>query len=210
MAQKINAPIQTRSARIIDAGDTEALTREVRRLYGVSDKIQRDWQKQAGAKATTQINRKVSGVMLRSLRKYPPRKLGMRIRWKSAKQRRYVMMLLRKNGDIPYRRKGIYKRGWKYKLTMDDKGSITLKVTNDAQQPDLNGKPNFYARYVGGDIGFGQGASSASRYMKPKQPFHKDRGWPDSYRIIQRAHVKMQNIVMLVYTEALVDIAEAD
>lgn len=86
------------------------------------------------------------------------------LRWKSDKQRRYVMAKLRRENNIPYKRTHKLARGWQVVLEsvgQDDSKGIFL-VKNDTR----------YVRYV-------QGADT--------QPFHLDTGWPQAEPIIRRS-----------------------
>jgi hypothetical protein len=110
--------------------------------------------------------------LLNRLRIYPPRAVYP-IEWKSEKQRRYVMMLLRRQNNIPYQRTGDLARGWRGETTVTRrKDGIRIFVENVAQN---QGKR--YSRFVGGDIGVGTSARSMARYQEPMQPFHKNTGW---------------------------------
>ena len=75
------------------------------------------------------------------------------IEWTSAKQRRYVMMKIRK-GEIksPYVRSHVLSKGWKFFATRESKNTTTLNLENDTP----------YADYVEG---------------KHQQRFHANTGW---------------------------------
>lgn len=59
------------------------------------------------------------------------------VKWDSPKQRRYVMWLLRKNDDLPYTRKGIYKNGWKRQDLPNG-----FKLSNKHPAGAIGGMPN--------------------------------------------------------------------
>lgn len=89
--------------------------------------------------------------LLRALRTEPGAP-SYPLRWKSARQRRYVMAKLRREGNLPYRRTHALATNWDVVLRLDNDGG-TFTVENDTP----------YARYVQGD---------------DAQPFHMDTGWP--------------------------------
>jgi len=141
-------------------------------------------------RTASQIRIRVMGPMLRELRRYPPRQKGMKMRWKSPKQRRYVLMMLRRDAirrgtpdDISYRRKGALGRGWNYTLTAG-RTKLKLRLGNTAISTWGKGETRYYIFVVGG-FGFGKSARSSRRYRQPIQPFHKDRGWKPAFPTIQ-------------------------
>lgn len=75
------------------------------------------------------------------------------LRWKSQKQRKYVMAKLRKANNIPYRRTGRFENAWS--------GSVTPKQIVIAHTA-RGDKGQFTAPFIIGD---------------KQQPFHKDTGW---------------------------------
>ncbi len=82
------------------------------------------------------------------------------LRWKSAKQRRYVMARLRETGNLPYVRTHGLARGWAVTLDSIQEGAGAFIVSN----------PSRAAEYVQGDFA---------------QPYHLDSGWPQAAPIIQ-------------------------
>jgi hypothetical protein len=68
---------------------------------------------------------------------YPPRRPGMRIRWKTARQRRYVLAHVR----LPYRRTGWLAKQWfvtpvsSAKVVVQNKARYAAFVVGKAQQP---------------------------------------------------------------------------
>lgn len=102
------------------------------------------------------------------------------IRWKSQRQRRYVMMLLERRGELPYIRKHTLSRGWQFLLESAgqdaDKGIFLIK--NDAPE----------TRYV-------QGAD--------QQPYHIDTGWPAAEPLIREASPGFESdVIDLWYKES--------
>lgn len=73
------------------------------------------------------------------------------LRWKSRKQQRYVMMKLRREGNLPYDRSGLLEESYDITVKLDNNGGV-FELTNTAA----------HARFVIGD---------------DQQPFHIDNGW---------------------------------
>lgn len=92
------------------------------------------------------------------------------IRWKSDKQRRYVMAKLREEGNLPYQRTHALSEGWKAVVEQDGSGGI-MTVTN----------PSPIARYVQGD---------------DAQPFHLDTGWKQVGDVISDARVEAEEVLI--------------
>lgn len=148
--------------------------------------------------------------LLARLRTYPPRKKGMRIRWTSEKQRRYVMALLRAQAeargapdDIAYQRTGRLARGWKGEIEalLRSGDVIRIRVWNDAQgmrlvRGSLQADGPRYARFVQGRIGFGESRRSIERYRQPIQQFHTDRGWSEAHKIIKEEYGRMREYAL--------------
>lgn len=84
------------------------------------------------------------------------------IRWKSQRQRRKVMAMLRRRGEIPYIRKHTLSRGWRIVLETagQNEAEGIFSVENDAPE----------TRWV-------QGAD--------QQPYHIDTGWPAAEPLIR-------------------------
>lgn len=97
--------------------------------------------------------RRVSQKYLKQLQT-PPGAPRYPLRWKSERQRRYVMAKLRRENNLPYQRTGRLTRGWKLTLERD---RVRLE----------NATP--YAIFVQGDWA---------------QPFHLDTGWPQAAPLI--------------------------
>lgn len=122
--------------------------------------------------------------LLGNLRRYPPvRDRTNKVRWKSAKQRRYVMMLASKGIiKLPYVRTNKLGEGWDVRIeivwTRQNKiGIIRIIVGNEVD----------YVKFVMGNIGLGVSRKSIEVYRKPIQPFHLDTGWHLAYRSISEA-----------------------
>ena len=152
----------------------------------------------------SELRVRVFGPMLRALRVYPPRKLGMKIRWKSKKQKRYVMILLKKAAiargtpdDLAYRRTGKLGKSWTYTLGIQ-KDTLRLWVFNTATTK-WKGETHRLSRFIQGDIGLGISRSSVWRYQAPVQPFHKDRGWNPAAPIIQEYVGKGRDLAVDYY-----------
>lgn len=138
------------------------------------------------------LETQVSKPMLTELRTYPPvRDRSKKVRWKSERQRRFVMMKASK-GEIrlPYVRTGKLADSWRTKVTItysrqQKKGILHFEVFNTSP----------IHQYVVGNYGQGVSDSSNRLYRKPQQPFHSDSGWVLAYKIIQRYLAKAKNIV---------------
>jgi len=135
------------------------------------------------------VERRFVKPMLDELRVYPPRKPGMKIRWANARQRRLVMMKLRKQADergddeVWHHRTGEYGMGWEAQTTTTrgKRGLVRIRVYNNA------GKGNkAIGQYIQGQIGIGASKPSIKRYREHIQAFHTDRGWSLAYEIVQK------------------------
>lgn len=91
------------------------------------------------------------------------------IRWKSEKQRRYVMAKLKEEGNLPYQRTHALAEGWKAEVAQDGEGGI-MTVSNKSP----------IARYVQGD---------------DAQPFHLDR-WTQVGNVISDARVEAEETLI--------------
>lgn len=141
-------------------------------------------------KARGTVDRHAVQPTIAQLRVYPPRRLGMRMRWRSERQRRYVMAMLTATDNLPYKRTGTLRRGWHGEVKVDPRSKgLRIRIWNDAMQPRWKtGEPVRYARFVQGDIGIGLSARSTTRYNLAIQPFHKDRGWQPAAPIIRHGY----------------------
>lgn len=97
---------------------------------------------------------------------YPP-KPTYPLRWKSRRQQIAVMIKLREEGNLPYRRTNKLAEKWRYVLRRD-----FALITNEAKDPRTG---VYYAPFVIG--GF-------------QQPFHADTGWKERSASIEKAIVK--------------------
>lgn len=95
---------------------------------------------------TTRLRRRI----LDELTTEPP-KPTYPLRWRSERQRRFVMAKLREEGNLPYQRTGALLDGYAVRFVAEGNGGA-LQITNDTP----------YAEYVVGDSA---------------QPFHLDNGW---------------------------------
>lgn len=91
--------------------------------------------------------------------------------WKSAKQRRFVMAKLRREGNLPYRRTHVLIKNWRVRVLLENKAAPVGEVVVENLTP--------YARFVIGDdaqpmflkIGWKQGAPIIAKY----RPLFEDR-----------------------------------
>jgi hypothetical protein len=104
--------IQKKLARL--AGDASVFLRK-QKLEAVAKRIEEDLQKPAPKP------------------RYP-------LKWKSEKQRRYVMALLRRTNNLPYQRTGELAKGWRVNVVTAREGGVILAVNNTS-----------YAQFVMGD-----------------------------------------------------------
>ena len=162
-------------------------------------------------KLASDLRIRVFGPMLRALRVYPPRKLGMTMRWKSEKQRRYVMMLLKKAAiargtpdDLSYRRTGRFGKSWKYTLEITG-DALRLRVFNTATTK-WKGETHRLNTFIQGNVGLGTSSSSVYRYQRQIQPFHVDRGWNPAAPIVQEYVGKGQDRAVELYNTRIGEI----
>lgn len=80
---------------------------------------------------TTAIRKQVEAYVVRELVTAQIPKPTYPLRWKSEKQRRYVMAKLRKAGNLPYQRTGDFQRAWKVTAVKDKSGGV-IAVSNDS------------------------------------------------------------------------------
>lgn len=81
--------------------------------------------------AATTIRKEVENYVVRNLVNVVIPKPSYPLTWRSPKQRRYVMAKLRKEGNLPYRRKGDFQKRWKVTAIRDRSGSL-VSVSNDS------------------------------------------------------------------------------
>jgi len=183
--------------RIDDIGTFDVVIKEVGAMINISKTL-----KTAAKDIAPELEHLYLKPLIKKLSTYPPRKLGMKIRWKSRKQQRKVMMILRRqmeergDNEIWYHRTGYYKKAWAHETVFSTgkKGVIRVRVYNKAQKRDDNGggmKP--LGTFIQGRVGLGESRRSMERYRKPMQPFHVDRGWVFAQPLIAEAYKKMQD-----------------
>lgn len=109
----------------------------------------------------------LANALLRELSREPGRP-NYPLRWKSKRQRRYVMALLRETNNLPYRRTHRLAQGWR--VVLDDlvEGAGVIRVENDSR----------IAPYVQGDFA---------------QPYHLDTGWPQMAPLVSRYSAAFQD-----------------
>lgn len=150
----------------------------------------------------------VLNPMLALLRVYPARQIGMKMRWKSEKQKRYVLMKLRKEKNLPYKRTMGLARGWTATARVNpNTGSLQITTANLATSRDARGRRVKFARYVIGDIGLGKSERSIRRYADPIQPFHQDRGWQPAALTIMRFYDRANEYVLVRLEKKLLQAA---
>lgn len=101
--------------------------------------------------------RRLRSQLKEELAAYPPQP-KYPLRWKSDRQRRYVMALLRRTNNLPYKRTNRLGKGWKVTVVSDNANGV-LMVENEVS----------YARFVQGD---------------DAMPYHLDTQWPQLAPII--------------------------
>lgn len=92
-------------------------------------------------KVLRRISREVLPPIERELQRiiadYTPPKPDYPIKWKSDRQRKYVMALLRRTNNLPYKRTGLINRSWQIEAGVKG-GTVSVSATNTSP----------YARYV--------------------------------------------------------------
>lgn len=174
---------------VADFSSVRGIARALDVTYALSMRME-SFVPQAMAKARGTVDRVAVQPTVAQLGAYPPRRLGMKMRWRSERQRRYVMAMLSATDNLPYKRTGALGRGWHGEVKVDPRSKgLRIRIWNDAMQPRWKtGEPVRYARFVQGDIGIGLSRRSAVRYDQAMQPFHKDRGWQPAAPIIRRGY----------------------
>jgi hypothetical protein len=139
----------------------------------------KDAKKQRGQKFTRRFALRVTQwtqFTLAELQKEPG-KPQYPIRWKSDKQRIYVIIKLRKAGNLPYTRTHAYVRAWGIRQDLTPSGgSVSI-----------------------------QNSSGIERFVQgmDQQPFHIDTGWRNSSLVIRDAQEELMDIVTEVWYEAV-------
>lgn len=194
---------------VIDVGKRASIEAAVAQMLGIADGLQ-NIGKDIIAPTILNLRARVLFPMLQKLREYPgaPRHP---LRWKSEKQRKYVMMLLRERGEEGgYKRTFKLRKGWQYSIDVDTKtGDVKLRVWNEAESYDpIKKKPVRYMPFVQGNIGLGESDRSAQRYAAPIQPFHRDTGWNPAAPIIQTAFREAEAEIGRIYEVRLTQLAK--
>lgn len=199
------------SKLVVDYGKPGSVANAIARIKGMERKA---------VKADAALGKQADAIealflrpLLKELAWYPPRKKGMKIRWASDKQRRYVLLLLRKQfmartgrapragDDISYVRTGTFGDSW-VAVAIPTTNGLRVRIYNTAE----NEAGIRYAPFVVGNIGLGVSDRSAGRYLKPQQRFHQDRGWKQAAPLIQRSMAKIKEYASDEFGRTLVSI----
>lgn len=116
-------------------------------------------------RAFAPVVKAVTAPALRTLQT-PPGAPRYPLRWRSARQRRYVMAKLRREGNLPYRRTGRLARSWQIVFR-----SRQVVLRNDTP----------YAMFVQADW---------------VQPYHLDTGWPQVNAVIDGLPQQLANALV--------------
>lgn len=139
-----------------------------------------------------ELDRKFMRPLVRKLRVEPPvRDRSKPVRWKTEKQRRFVMWMW-KTGKIvlPYVRTHALSKGWhsKVEVLKDSRSNVVrILLENTGRHKNWKGEQTDITKFVVGEIGLGQSDRSLQRYRQPQQPFHQDTGWMLAATIIRPA-----------------------
>lgn len=195
-------------AGILDVGSPQAYENVAKTLNQQIGDLRR-FGSQAMPLVQRGLEYRIFPPMIANLGIYPARQLGMKMRWKSRKQMIAVMIKLRKEGNVPYKRTLDLRNHWKKIISLNLKsGELRVQIFNDAVSKDENGMLVRYQRFVTGDIGLGTSKASIQRYQAPIQPFHKDRGWQPAYPIIARYYAQAVTFARERFEETLTKIAK--
>lgn len=131
-----------------------------------------DALKTAPGRMKTAYRRNVGRLRSRILAKLKvePKKPTYPLRWKSDKQRRFVMAKLRQEGNLPYQRTGQLLASYDVQVSDIGETSILSIVNRDPK-----------ARFVIGD---------------DAQPFHIDTGWKQVANVASDARVEAEEILI--------------
>lgn len=102
----------------------------------------------------------IAPPMIAELETEPP-KPTYPLRWKSDKQRKFVMAKLRAEGNLPYRRTGKIRQSWVTELVRNG-ASFSFIVANTAPASVFL---------------YGSLAQNRTAALRFQQPFHQDTGW---------------------------------
>lgn len=120
--------------------------------------------------AVTRVTARLRTRILKELRTVPPPP-KYPLRWKTERQRRYVMKKLRAEGNLPYQRTGELAQGWMVDHIPEGDNGGLLSVYNNVP----------YARFVQG---------------YDMQPFHIDSGWKDAQMVVSDARVEAESVLI--------------
>lgn len=180
----------------LDIGDPQAVGAAIAMLEAQGDALTR-YNEVALPRIANEVDQNIFAPMIDALAHYPPRNKGMKMRWKSEKQRKYVLMMLRKRKNLPYQRTSDLAKGWINRALVDVRmGTIRITTLNVAESRDMSGRVVRYQRFVSGDIG-----TKIENYAEPIQPFHADRGWQPAQPIIALAHQQANIRARVLYVE---------
>jgi hypothetical protein len=112
----------------------------------------------------------IAQQLIKALSTEPPKHSG-KVRWKSDKQRRFVLAKLRREGNLPYRRSHRLSRGWTVSLENLQEGDGILRIQNRERSVE----------FVQGDH---------------TQPYHLDTGWPQAAVVIRQFEPRLEDEVI--------------
>lgn len=148
--------------------DTEALDLADKRVIASPKLMQRAMKRQQ-----PRLRRRVLKIV--AVEPGPPR---YPLRWASAKQRRYVMAKLRREGNLPYQRTHELVNAWEAEFVFtEDSGAFVVENTSAK------------ARWVVGE---------------DQQPYHADTGWVYGPRVVD----EFVPIVLTAYEETWITVSD--
>ncbi len=127
------------------------------------------------AKTRTAYRRNVGRLRSRLLARLQvkPNKPTYPLRWKSERQRRYVMAKLREEGNLPYQRTDKLLNSYELELVEEPTSAILRLVNTDPK-----------ARFVVGD---------------DAQPFHLDTGWVQMAPVVADGREEAEDLLIETY-----------
>lgn len=126
--------------------------------------------KVANSPVQTLVTAAMGDAALEQARKFyktPNNKPTYPLRWKSVKQRIAVMIRLREEGNLPYKRTGRLETAWSVSVKPSE-----IAIANTARDSRTG---RFIAPFVIGEF---------------QQPFHKDTGWTKRTAAIEKQIIK--------------------
>lgn len=148
--------------------DTEALDLADRRVVASPKLMERAMKRQQ-----PRLRRRILKIVA-----VEPGRPSYPLRWASAKQRRYVMAKLRREGKLPYPRTHELVKAWDAKFEFsEDGGAFAVENTSDK------------ARWVVGE---------------DQQPYHADTGWVYGPRVVD----EFVPIVLTAYEETWITVSD--